>query len=126
LTVWRRNVLVWRKLITPSLLINFGEPLLYLLGLGYGLGLFIGDMAGLPYLTFLASGIVASSAMNTASRDDLVRHQEHHQRHCHPAGGIDSGRGGGVAGGGRHPGHVPNRPLFRRTGHCHDRDLEEL
>jgi lipooligosaccharide transport system permease protein len=71
LTVWRRNVLVWRKLITPSLLINFGEPLLYLLGLGYGLGLFIGDMAGLPYLTFLASGIVASSAMNTASFEGM-------------------------------------------------------
>lgn len=28
----------------PSLVINFGEPFLYLLGLGYGLGLLIGDM----------------------------------------------------------------------------------
>lgn len=71
LAVWRRNVLVWRKLIAPSLLINFGEPVLYLLGLGYGLGLFIGDMAGLPYLTFLASGIIASSAMNTASFEGM-------------------------------------------------------
>lgn len=71
LAVLRRNVLVWRKLIAPSLLINFGEPFLYLLGLGYGLGLFIGDMAGLPYLTFLASGIVASSAMNTASFEGM-------------------------------------------------------
>ncbi len=65
--VWRRNVLVWRKLLGPSLLINFGEPFLYLLGLGYGLGLFIGDMMHMPYLTFLASGILASSAMNIAS-----------------------------------------------------------
>jgi lipooligosaccharide transport system permease protein len=71
LKVWRRNVLVWRKLITPSLLINFGEPLLYLLGLGFGLGMFIGKMSGLPYLTFLASGIVASSAMNTASFEGM-------------------------------------------------------
>jgi lipooligosaccharide transport system permease protein len=47
--------------------INFGEPFLYLLGLGYGLGLFIGDTMHMPYLTFLASGILASSAMNTAS-----------------------------------------------------------
>ncbi len=69
--VWRRNVLVWQKLIAPSLLINFGEPLLYLLGLGYGLGMFIGQMSGLPYLTFLASGIVASSAMNTASFEGM-------------------------------------------------------
>lgn len=71
LAVWRRNVLVWRKLIGPSLLINFGEPFIYLLGLGLGLGLFIGQMSGLPYLTFLASGIVASSAMNTASFEGM-------------------------------------------------------
>jgi lipooligosaccharide transport system permease protein len=71
LAVWRRNVLVWRKLIAPSLLINFGEPLIYLMGLGLGLGLFIGRMSGLPYLTFLASGIVASSAMNTASFEGM-------------------------------------------------------
>ncbi len=67
LAVWRRNVLVWRKLMGASILINFGEPFVYLLGLGYGLGYFIGDIAGMPYLTFLASGLVASSAMNTAS-----------------------------------------------------------
>ncbi len=65
--LWRRNTLVWRKLLGPSLLINFGEPFLYLIGLGYGLGLFIGEMTGMPYLTFLASGILASSPMNTAS-----------------------------------------------------------
>lgn len=71
MSVWRRNVLVWRKLLGPSLLIHFGEPFLYLVGLGYGLGLFIGEMAGLPYLTFLASGIVASSAMNTATFEGM-------------------------------------------------------
>lgn len=71
LAVWRRNVLVWRKLIVPSLLFNFGEPFVYLLGLGLGLGLFIGEMSGLPYLTFLASGIIASSAMNTASFEGM-------------------------------------------------------
>ncbi|NOZ09592.1 MAG: ABC transporter permease [Gammaproteobacteria bacterium] len=71
LSVWRRNILVWRKLMGPSLLINFGEPLLYLLGLGYGLGLFIGEMSDMPYLTFLASGILASSAMNTASFEGM-------------------------------------------------------
>lgn len=71
LAVWRRNVLVWRRLIGPALLVNFGEPLLYLLGLGYGLGMFIGDMAGMPYTTFLASGIIAASTMNTATFEAL-------------------------------------------------------
>ncbi len=71
LAVWRRNVLVWRKLIGPAIVMNLGEPALYLLGLGYGLGFFIGEMAEMPYLTFLASGIVASSAMTTATFEGM-------------------------------------------------------
>ncbi len=69
--VWRRNSLVWRKLLVPSLVGNFGDPLLYLLALGYGLGRFVGEMEGMPYVTFLASGIVCSSAMNTATFESL-------------------------------------------------------
>jgi lipooligosaccharide transport system permease protein len=71
LAVWRRNVLVWRKLLGPAIAMNFGEPALYLLGLGYGLGFFIGEMANMPYLTFLASGIIASSAMTTATFEGM-------------------------------------------------------
>ena len=71
LPVWRRNLLVWRKLSVPSLLGNFGDPLLYLLALGYGLGNFVGSLQGMPYITFLASGIVCSSAMNTATFEAL-------------------------------------------------------
>lgn len=71
LAVWRRNILVWRKLMIPAILMNFGEPALYLLGLGFGLGHFVGEMAGMPYLAFLASGIVASSAMTTASFEGM-------------------------------------------------------
>jgi lipooligosaccharide transport system permease protein len=69
--VWRRNVLVWRKLMLPAILMNFGEPAIYLLGLGFGLGHFVGSMAGIPYAAFLASGIIASSAMNTASFEGM-------------------------------------------------------
>ena len=65
--VWRRNVLVWRRLAAASVLGNFGEPLLYLLALGFGLGGLVGDVQGIPYIAFLASGIVCSSAMTTAS-----------------------------------------------------------
>lgn len=65
--VWRRNLLVWRKLAVPSLIGNFGEPLLYLLALGYGLGALVGRIQEMPYVYFLASGIFCSSAMVTAS-----------------------------------------------------------
>ncbi len=71
LKVWFRNLLVWRKLIAPSLFFTFGEPFVYLLGLGFGLGRFVGDVDGIPYLTFLASGLVAATAMNTASFEGM-------------------------------------------------------
>jgi lipooligosaccharide transport system permease protein len=69
--VWSRNLLVWRKLALPALVGNFGDPLLYLLGIGYGLGAFVGDVSGMPYLTFFASGLVCASAMNTATFESL-------------------------------------------------------
>jgi len=65
--VWRRNVLVWRKLLGASLLGNLAEPLIYLLGLGYGLGNLVGEVNGRPYITFLAAGSLCSATMNAAS-----------------------------------------------------------
>jgi lipooligosaccharide transport system permease protein len=69
--VWRRNFLVWRKLAIASMLGNLADPMLYLLGLGYGLGSFVGDVGGLPYITFLAAGTVCYSTMNTATFEAL-------------------------------------------------------
>jgi lipooligosaccharide transport system permease protein len=69
--VWRRNARVWRKLAGPALLGNIGEPLLYLLALGYGLGALVGQVEGVDYLTFLASGFVCASVMNTASFEGI-------------------------------------------------------
>jgi lipooligosaccharide transport system permease protein len=71
LTVWRRNLRVWQRMLGPALVLNFGEPVIYLLGLGLGLGAFIGDIGGMPYLAFLASGIVASSALVTVSYEGM-------------------------------------------------------
>jgi lipooligosaccharide transport system permease protein len=71
LPVWRRNVLVWRKLALPSMLGNLGEPLIYMLGLGYGLGSLMPDFAGMPYIVFIASGMACSSTMNSATFETL-------------------------------------------------------
>jgi len=71
LAVWYRNWRVWQKLWIPSLLANFAEPLMTLVGLGYGLGFFVGTVQNQPYIMFLAAGIVCSSAMNTATFEGL-------------------------------------------------------
>ena len=69
--VWRRNLLVWRRLLVPSLMMNFGEPFLYLIGLGYGVGFYIREIGELSYLSFVASGVVATVAMMTATYEGL-------------------------------------------------------
>lgn len=69
--VWKRNARVWRKLAGPALLGNIGEPLLYLVALGFGLGAFVGEVEGMDYITFLASGFVCASVMNTASFEGI-------------------------------------------------------
>lgn len=71
LAVWRRNFLVWRKLAIPSLLGNLADPLIYLFGLGYGLSSLLPQVAGVPYIAFLATGMVCASTMNAASFEAL-------------------------------------------------------
>lgn len=61
--VFRRNLIVFNKYWHSNIMFNFLEPLLYLLALGIGLGIYIDDVQGLSYLEFIAPGILASSAM---------------------------------------------------------------
>jgi lipooligosaccharide transport system permease protein len=65
--VWRRNLLVWRKLAVPSILGNLADPMIYVFGLGYGLGSMLPQIEGVPYIAFLAAGMVCSSTMNSAT-----------------------------------------------------------
>ena len=53
-----RNLLVWRKLAVPSVVGNIAEPLITLVAFGYGLGALVGQIGGLPYIEYLASGSV--------------------------------------------------------------------
>jgi len=69
--VWQRNFLVWKKLAMPSLLGNLADPMLYMLGLGYGLGGLLHEVNGVPYLHFLAAGTLCYSVMNSATFETL-------------------------------------------------------
>lgn len=71
LPVWRRNLLVWRKLAVASVLGNIADPLLYMLALGYGLGALVGDVGGMSYVAFIGTGMVCQSAMFTSSFEGM-------------------------------------------------------
>jgi lipooligosaccharide transport system permease protein len=71
LPVLQRNLLVWRKLAVPSIIGNIAEPLINLVAFGYGLGAMIGQVDGLPYILYLASGSIAVSAALAATFEAL-------------------------------------------------------
>jgi lipooligosaccharide transport system permease protein len=67
LRVWRRNFESWKQFAPSFFVAQLGEPIFYLLAIGYGVGRYVAEMGGLPYAVFLAPGIVVTTAMNTAS-----------------------------------------------------------
>ena len=69
--VWRRNFLVWRKLALPSIVGNLADPVIYMLGLGYGLGMLVPEVEGVSYIAFLAGGTLCYSTMNAATFEVL-------------------------------------------------------
>jgi len=64
--VWQRNRDTYKKFYKASLALNFGEPILYLMAMGLGIGGYIASIEGRPYLSFIAPGLIMSSAMFSA------------------------------------------------------------
>ncbi len=65
--VWRRDMIVWQKYLAASLVTHFGEPLIYLVAMGFGLGRYIEGMGEISYVAFIAPAIVITSMMNGSS-----------------------------------------------------------
>jgi lipooligosaccharide transport system permease protein len=70
-SVWRRNFLVWRKLIAAAVLSNLADPLIMLFGLGYGLGALLPSVEGMSYIAFFAAGQLCTATMFTASFESM-------------------------------------------------------
>ena len=64
--VLQRHWTVYTKLYKTSFALNFVEPVLYLVAMGMGLGIFVQDINGQPYIKFIGPGIIASSSMFAA------------------------------------------------------------
>jgi lipooligosaccharide transport system permease protein len=69
--VWRRNFLVWQKLLAASILGNLADPLIMVFGLGYGLGALLPSVEGMSYVSFFAAGSLCSATMMTASFESM-------------------------------------------------------
>lgn len=65
--VWRRNaqvfITLWKFNVFPSL----AEPLLFIFVFGLGIGSYIDSMDGVPYIEFVAAGIIGTSAIMQAT-----------------------------------------------------------
>lgn len=69
---------VFRRFWVSNLLASFVQPLLYLLGLGVGVGALVDRTArstdvlgGVPYVAFIAPGLMVTTAMAVASTESL-------------------------------------------------------
>ncbi len=66
-SVWYRHKRVYTSDFASNAFPPFLEPLIFLGGLGLGFGAYIQTMGAINYLLFLASGIIMTSSMYTAS-----------------------------------------------------------
>lgn len=67
--VWERNLIAWLKVYRSTLALNFGEPFLNLLALGFGLGAYVAKLQDVTFAEFIAPGLLASAAMMGVSYD---------------------------------------------------------
>lgn len=71
LSIWRREALVWRHIWRTSILLNFGQPLMWLVAFGVALGSYIALGRPGTYLGFVAPGLLAITAMNVVTFDTM-------------------------------------------------------
>ena len=66
-SVWYRHFRTYTKDLVSNGFPPFMEPLIFLAGMGIGMARYVPGLAGMSYLQFLATGLVMTSAMFTAS-----------------------------------------------------------
>ncbi len=64
--MWLRNKDVFMKTVKVNFIPPFLEPILYLLSIGFGLGLYVGEIGGISYAAYIAPALITISMMNAA------------------------------------------------------------
>ena len=70
--VWQREVSVYKYVYKSTIISNLMDPLIYLMALGFGLGAYVNRMQGLPYIQFIAPGLISSSIMTAATFETTI------------------------------------------------------
>jgi lipooligosaccharide transport system permease protein len=68
--VFEHRYMQYRRTFRASIFTSFLSPILFLTAMGIGLGTYVSDtstIGGVPYLVFLAPGLLAANAMQTAA-----------------------------------------------------------
>ena len=68
--VFEHRLLTYRRTFRASIFSSFISPVMFLTAMGLGLGGYVSNgaaLGGVPYLVFLAPGLLAATAMQTAS-----------------------------------------------------------
>jgi lipooligosaccharide transport system permease protein len=64
--VWHRNLVVFARTWQVNFFPPLVEALLYLFAIGMGIGSYVREIDGIPYITFIAPAILAIAVMNSA------------------------------------------------------------
>lgn len=98
--VFEHRLLAYRKTFRASLFSSFVGPVLYLTAMGLGLGQYVqggsGTLGGVPYIVFLAPGLLVATAMQSGTfeatfpvMNGLVWDRIYHAMYATPIGGRD-------------------------------------
>lgn len=64
--VWHRNLTVFSRTWKVNFFPPLVEALLYLFAIGMGIGAYVREIEGIPYITYIAPAILAIAVMNSA------------------------------------------------------------
>ena len=65
--VWYRDFIVWSQYKWSSLVASLGEPLLFLLAFGFGLGRWVKQIEGVSYVEFIAPALIMATVMHACT-----------------------------------------------------------
>src|SRR5712692_3052066 len=66
-----RECISWRRVVKRSVVLNLGEPFLYLVAVGFALFAYVNLGRGQTYAAFVAPALIAVTAMNAVTFDSL-------------------------------------------------------